>query len=115
MNSAPRHKIDVNSIMKELEEKLSKGLSDGTLDATGISRLIGEHLEKTKEKVIKDTRELIREEAKPSENESCKDCGSKLKKQKNRPTIRNIYAIRGACIRPQYGLLQPLREIVRTK
>ena len=64
-------KINVNAIMKELEEKLRKGLSEGTLDATGISRLIGEHLEKTKDKVIKDTHELIREEAKPYENESC--------------------------------------------
>jgi len=75
-------KINVNAIMKELEEKLRKGLSEGTLDATGISRLIGEHLEKTKDKVIKDTHELIREEAKPCENESCKDCGGKLKKTK---------------------------------
>ena len=36
-------KIDVNAIMNELDEKLRKGLSGGTLDATGISRLIGEH------------------------------------------------------------------------
>lgn len=75
-------KIDVNAVMNELEEKLRKGLSDGTLDATGISRLIGEHLEKAKEKVMQDSSELINEEAKPSENEFCKDCGSKLKKTK---------------------------------
>jgi hypothetical protein len=77
------NKIDVSVIMRELEEKLKKGLSDRTLNATDISRLIGEHLDKVKEKVMQDTSELINEEAKPSENESCMDCGSKLKKTKN--------------------------------
>lgn len=76
------NKIDVSVIMRELEEKLKKGLSGRTLNATDISRLIGEHLDKVKEKVMQDTSELINEEAKPSENESCMDCGSKLKKTK---------------------------------
>lgn len=76
------NKIDVNTIMKELEEKLRKGLSDKKLDATGISRLIGEHLEKVKEKVLQDTSEMINEEVKPCENEKCKDCGGRLKKTK---------------------------------
>ena len=75
-------KIDVNAIMKELEEKLRKGLSENKLDATGISRLIGEHLEKAKEKVLQDTSELISAETKPCENEICKDCGDHLKKTK---------------------------------
>lgn len=75
-------KIDVNEIMKELEEKLRKGLSDNKLDATGISRLIGEHLEKAKEKVLQDASELINAEAKPCKNEICKDCGGSLKKTK---------------------------------
>lgn len=77
-----KDKIDVNEIMKELEEKLRKGLSDNKLDATGISRLIGEHLEKAKEKVLQDASELINEEAKPCENDICKDCGGHLKKTK---------------------------------
>jgi hypothetical protein len=75
-------KIDVNAIMKELEEKLRKGLSDKKLDATGISQLIGEHLEKAKEKVLQDASELINEEVKPCKNEKCKDCGGGLKKTK---------------------------------
>jgi hypothetical protein len=75
-------KIDVNAIMKELEEKLRKGLSDNKLDATGISQLIGEHLEKAKEKVLQDASELINKEVKPCEDEKCKDCGGSLKKTK---------------------------------
>lgn len=78
------NKIDVNSIMKELEEKLRNGLKDNKLDATGISQLIGEHLEKAKEKVLQDTSEMITEEVKPSENEKCKDCGGNLKKTKRK-------------------------------
>jgi len=75
-------KIDVSEIMKELEEKLRKGLSDNKLDATGISQLIGEHLEKAKEKILHDASELVNKESKPSENEICKDCGGRLKKTK---------------------------------
>lgn len=75
-------KIDVSEIMKELEEKLKKGLADKKLDITDISQLIGEHLDKAKEKVLQDTGELIKEEVKPSDDETCKDCGGHLKKTK---------------------------------
>ncbi len=87
-------KIDVNAIMKELEEKIKRGLSDKKLDATGISQLIGEHLEKAKEKIMQDASELINEETKPSDNEICKDCGGKLKKQKKTSTINCFVASR---------------------
>jgi len=76
------NQIDVSEIMKELEEKIKKGLADKTLDMTGISRLIGEHLEKAKEKVIKDTGEVIDSVVEPCSAESCKDCGTPLKKTK---------------------------------
>lgn len=73
-------KIDVSRIMKELEEKLKNGLNDRKLNITDISLLIGEHLERAKEKVLKDVSELIKEELGPDDNERCKDCEGHLKK-----------------------------------
>lgn len=76
------NKINVNDIMKELEEKIRTGLSEKQLDITGISQLIGEHLEKAKEKILNDASEVIKEEVKPCNSETCNDCGKKLKKTK---------------------------------
>jgi hypothetical protein len=78
------NKIDVSDIMKELEEKMRKGLSEGTLDVTGISKLIGEHLEKAKEKVLEDASNVIKSEVKPDTKKECKKCGNSLKKTKKR-------------------------------
>jgi len=76
-------KIDVSEIMRELEEKLKNGLSQKQLDITDISKLIGEHIDKAKGKILKDTSDLIKEESEPCSNETCKDCGGRLKKTKN--------------------------------
>jgi hypothetical protein len=75
-------KIDVSEIMKELEDKIKKGLAEKKLDMTGISRLITEHVEKAKEKILQDAGELISGEMEPGENEKCMDCGRDLKKTK---------------------------------
>lgn len=75
-------KIDVSEIMKELEEKLKNGIKEKKLDITGISRLLSEHMEKAKEKILLDAGELINEEIEPFENKKCPDCGKDLKKTK---------------------------------
>lgn len=76
-------KIDVSEIMKDLEEKLKTGIKDKKLDITGISRLLSEHVEKAKEKILHDAGELINEETEQYEDEKCPDCGKDLKKTKN--------------------------------
>lgn len=75
-------KIDVSEIMKDLEEKLKKGLKEKTLDMTGISRLLSEHVEKAKEKILHDAGVLVSEELEDCKNEKCPDCGKDLKKTK---------------------------------
>jgi len=76
------NRIDVNEIMKELEEKIKSGLSEKRLTLTDISILIGEHIGKAKEKILKDTGELIGEEVPSSNEDTCSDCGGRLKKTK---------------------------------
>jgi len=75
-------KIDVNEIMKALEEKIKKGLAEKRLTVTDISLLIGEHIEKAKEKILEDTSTIIDNESKPCIKTTCKDCGKPLKKTK---------------------------------
>ena len=74
--------IDINEIMRDLEEKIKKGLSEKSLDITGISKLIGEHLEKAKDKVLQNAGDIISNEVIPSTQTDCKKCKNKLKKQK---------------------------------
>ena len=76
------NKINVNEIMKELENKLEKGLSEKQLTVTDISILIGEHLEKAKEKILQDTGKLINEKTPSNHENTCKECGGPLKKTK---------------------------------
>lgn len=75
--------IDVNEIMKELGEKIKLGLAEKRLTVTDISILIGEHLEKTKAKILEDTDKIIKGELEHSNECRCKDCGGLLKKTKN--------------------------------
>ena len=75
-------KIDVSEIMKELDEKIKKGLAEKRLTVTDISLLIGEHLEKAKEKILEDTGDIVGKEITPSNENNCKDCGKRLKKTK---------------------------------
>jgi hypothetical protein len=77
-------KIDVSVIMKELEDKIRIGLSDKTIDITGISKLIGEHIEKAKEKILLDASNVIKSEVKPDTQNNCKKCGKGLKKTKRK-------------------------------
>lgn len=76
------NRINVNEIMKELEEKIVQGLSEKSLTVTDISILIGEYTEKAKQKVLEDTSEILNTDVKPSDNTSCKECGKPLKKTK---------------------------------
>jgi len=76
------NKIDINEIMMELEKKLEKGLSEKQLTVTDISILIGEHLEKAKEKVLQDTGKLIKEKTPLNDKNTCNECGGPLKKTK---------------------------------
>lgn len=75
-------KIDVNEIMNELEKKLRKGLSEKQLTVTDISMLVGEYLEKAKEKILEGTGEIINEELPQSVDDTCDNCGKPLKKTK---------------------------------
>lgn len=75
-------KIDVSEIMKALDEKIKKGLAEKRLTVTDISLLIGEHLEKAKEKILEDTGNIVGKESKSSDECNCKDCGNPLKKTK---------------------------------
>ena len=75
-------KIDVSEIMKVLEEKIKKGLAEKRLTVTDISILIGEHIEKAKEKILEDTSNLIDNASTPCNKNICKDCGKPLKKTK---------------------------------
>ena len=75
-------KIDVSEIMKELDEKIKKGLAEKRLTVTDISLLIGEHLEKAKEKILEDTSDIVSKEITPSNESNCKNCGKRLKKTK---------------------------------
>lgn len=77
-------KINVDEIMSELEDKIKNGLEKKQLDVTGISQLIGEHLGRTKEKIMKDVSSIVEEKTPPSEDEKCKECGGTLKKTKKR-------------------------------
>lgn len=76
------NKIDVNDIMKELEEKIKLGLSEKKLNMTNISMLISEHLEKAKEKVLQDAGDIISNEAVSDNQTNCTKCGKGLKKTK---------------------------------
>lgn len=76
------NEINVSEIMKSLEEKIKKGLSEKHLTVTDISLLIGEHIEKAKEKILEDTSNIISNESSPSNESNCKDCGKPLKKTK---------------------------------
>lgn len=75
-------KIDVSEIMKALEEKIKKGLAEKRLTVTDISLLIGEHIEKAKEKILEDTSDIIDNESTPCNESNCNDCGKPLKKTK---------------------------------
>lgn len=74
------NKIDVNDIMKNLEEKIKKGLEEKSMDLTDISILINKHIEKAKEKILTDTSNILTETK--GENDICKECGGTLKKTK---------------------------------
>jgi hypothetical protein len=76
------NKIDINEIMMELEKKIEKGLSEKQLTVTDISILIGEHLEKAKEKVLHDTGKLIKDKIPLNDENTCCECGRPLKKTK---------------------------------
>ena len=76
--------IDVNEIMKELEQKLKQGLSEKRLTITDISKLIGEYTDKAKEKVMKDAGNIITQESSDDLKDTCKDCGGRFKKTKKR-------------------------------
>ncbi len=86
------NRINVNEIMKELEEKIVQGLSEKSLTVTDISMLIGEYTDKAKQKVLEDTSEILNTDVKPSDRTSCKECGKPLKKQKNKPTYLNSHS-----------------------
>lgn len=75
-------KIDVSEIMKALDEKIKKGLAEKRLTVTDISLLIGEHIEKAKEKILEDTSGIIDNKIMPCNETNCKDCGKPLKKTK---------------------------------
>lgn len=75
-------KIDVSEIMKALDKKIKKGLAEKRLTVTDISLLIGEHLEKAKEKILEDTGKIVGNESKSSNEKNCNDCGKRLKKTK---------------------------------
>jgi len=75
-------KIDVNEIIKELDEKIKKGLAEKSLTVTDISIMLGEHLEKAKEKIINDAGEIIGENKCLISENNCKECGGILKKTK---------------------------------
>lgn len=74
--------IDVSEIMKELDEKIKKGLAEKSITVTDISRMIGEHIEKAKGKIVSDATEIIKNNTEVTLEEKCKDCGGKLKKTK---------------------------------
>lgn len=77
-------KIDLSEIAKELDDKVKRGIDEGRLDITDISRLIGEHIEKAKEKIMKDVGEIASERVRPEESDICQKCGGALKKTKKR-------------------------------
>lgn len=76
------NEIDVNEIMKILDQKIKTGLAEKRLTVTDISIMIGKHIEKAKEKILEDAGEIISEKTTPSNDEVCKECGKPLKKTK---------------------------------
>jgi len=86
------NRINVNEIMKELEDKIVQGLSEKSLTVTDISMLIGQYTEKATQKVLEDTSEILNTEVKPSDKTSCKECGKPLKKQKNKPAYLDLHS-----------------------
>lgn len=74
------NEIDINEIMKTLEDKIKKGLAEKSLTVSDISLLIGEHIEKAKEKILADTSNIIENGNKQCNENNCKDCGKPLKK-----------------------------------
>jgi len=79
-NSENNAKIDVNDILKHLEERISEGLENKEISLTDISLLMSSAVEDVKKKITSDIEEIVKDKAKDDSVKTCEDCGEPLKK-----------------------------------
>jgi len=82
MKSAEKNNDVINSF-ESYKKKLREGLREGKFKIEDVEKLIGTHLKEMRESLISTTGEIINEVTK-DDNDTCKQCGRPLKKNKKR-------------------------------
>ena len=73
-------KIDVNDILKLLEEKITEGLQSEDFSLTDISLLMSSAVADVRKKITSDVEGIIKERTQHTSAKVCENCGEALKK-----------------------------------